>query len=115
MIDPRRIRSRYLAGYFIIDLASTCFPLGFIFLFAGEGSGGETEQLRNLRFLKLLRLMRVSKLSRMLDALTAHLPVELTAITTLVIVMLRFLLVAHWLGLGWCASTTNEPPPLPGT
>ena len=58
----------------------------------------------------------------MLDGLTSRMPtMELTALARIMLTLLRFVMVAHWLGLGWFAprslclraAASPHPPPPP--
>nr|QQY02525.1 potassium voltage-gated channel protein eag 3 [Cryptocotyle lingua] len=89
--DPTLIRLNYLKGWFMVDLIA-CLPYGLLNLF-GESDSGTVASLFNT--LKVVRLLRLWRVIRKLDQYLKYVA------TILLIMILCFILLAHWLACVW--------------
>jgi hypothetical protein len=102
VVEPARIRRRYLRGWFAIDFVAA-FPLGWIMAAAGQ-SGGEASKLgrmarvgRVLRLLRLARLAKVAKIARVVDSIQRHFELNAGAVR-LAKTLFFLLLLTHLVG-----------------
>ena len=108
--DRGRIASRYLRGWFFVDLMSTV-PFDRIFSALGGGSG-----LRSLKLIRVLRLVRLLKLAKLfklgnlasfLESLNLN-----PAVMRLLKMLFQLVLIAHLLSCFWYfLATFNEHSP----
>jgi hypothetical protein len=111
LIHERKvIRSKYLKGWFPIDIIS-CFPAGYIAQIAsaisGDGAegGGAIKNMKGIRILRLLRLAKMLRLGR-LKRIFARYAEELQPVMKLMKLsgmMLVALFLAHLLACIWWA------------
>ncbi|PIK34696.1 putative potassium voltage-gated channel subfamily H member 1 isoform X2 [Apostichopus japonicus] len=89
--DPKIIRMNYLKTWFIIDLLS-CLPYDVINAFQGATNSNIS---RIFSALKVVRLLRLGRVVRKLDHYIEY------GLAFLVLLMLFFVLIAHWLACIW--------------
>ncbi|GAA53184.1 Potassium voltage-gated channel protein eag [Clonorchis sinensis] len=89
--DPTLIRLNYLKGWFMVDLIA-CLPYGLLNIFGSRDDGTIASLFNTLKVVRLLRLWRVL---RKLDQYLKYVA------TILLIMILCFILLAHWLACVW--------------
>jgi hypothetical protein len=94
VLDVKKIRSRYLHGWFWLDFFAS-MPYDVIEYALIGNSDVSADELGALGLLKLPRLLRLGKLLKTLDQLSGA-----TAIRILYVVI-TFMMIAHWLGCAW--------------
>jgi CRP-like cAMP-binding protein len=107
ILEPRRIARHYLGGFFAIDLLS-CLPYGA----ADFVDTGGDESVKALKLLRTLRLMRLLKLARLLKNSARIRKIQQDfglnkALTQLVELILGIMLVLHFSGCVWFATTLS--------
>lgn len=90
--DPKKITSRYLRGWFTIDLLAA-LPLDALLSVIGPTGAW-------IRAIRLIRLLRILKLPAFFRDLQFRLPGEATGYK-LSTFLFWFLLTAHWVACGW--------------
>jgi hypothetical protein len=99
----RRIRHRYLTGWFGIDFI-TILPYDLMTLNSTEELG----MLRFLRIFRLLKLLRILRASRLFKDAHTRFGFS-TAVTTVFQLMLTLTLLNHWLACIWGMSAMLQP------
>ncbi|XP_026672820.1 potassium voltage-gated channel subfamily H member 8 isoform X2 [Ceratina calcarata] len=97
--NSKSIAVNYLKGWFIVDLVAA---LPFDFLYASDVYSGEESGHGNIHLVKLTRLLRLARLLQKMDRYSQYSAVILTML------MLFFILVAHWLACIWFVIAEKE-------
>ncbi|XP_017766583.1 PREDICTED: potassium voltage-gated channel subfamily H member 8 [Eufriesea mexicana] len=97
--NSKSIAVNYLKGWFMVDLVAA---LPFDFLYASDVYSGEESGHSNIHLLKLTRLLRLARLLQKMDRYSQYSAVILTML------MLFFILVAHWLACIWFVIAEKE-------
>jgi len=93
--DPSKIASRYLKGWFILDLLST-LPLDVML---ASYIVGYSALIRSTRLIRLFRLVRIAQFMQKLSKTNIFNP----AILRMVFLGFWVMIVAHWAACGWIA------------
>ncbi|XP_048267404.1 potassium voltage-gated channel subfamily H member 8 isoform X4 [Bombus terrestris] len=97
--NSKSIAVNYLKGWFFVDLVAA---LPFDFLYASDVYSGEESGHGNIHLVKLTRLLRLARLLQKMDRYSQYSAVILTML------MLFFILVAHWLACIWFVIAEKE-------
>ncbi|XP_024874401.1 potassium voltage-gated channel subfamily H member 8 isoform X1 [Temnothorax curvispinosus] len=97
--NSRSIAVNYVKGWFFVDLVAA---LPFDFLYASDVYSGEDSAHSNIHLVKLTRLLRLARLLQKMDRYSQYSAVILTML------MLFFILVAHWLACIWYVIAEKE-------
>ncbi|KAG5308692.1 KCNH8 protein, partial [Acromyrmex insinuator] len=97
--NSRSIAVNYVKGWFFVDLVAA---LPFDFLYASDVYGGEESAHSNIHLVKLTRLLRLARLLQKMDRYSQYSAVILTML------MLFFIVVAHWLACIWYVIAEKE-------
>ncbi|KYN08699.1 Potassium voltage-gated channel subfamily H member 8 [Cyphomyrmex costatus] len=97
--NSRSIAVNYVKGWFFVDLVAA---LPFDFLYASDVYGGEESAHSNIHLVKLTRLLRLARLLQKMDRYSQYSAVILTML------MLFFVVVAHWLACIWYVIAEKE-------
>ncbi|XP_020299509.1 potassium voltage-gated channel subfamily H member 8 [Pseudomyrmex gracilis] len=97
--NSKSIAVNYVKGWFIVDLVAA---LPFDFLYASDVYSGEESAHSNIHLVKLTRLLRLARLLQKMDRYSQYSAVILTML------MLFFILVAHWLACIWFVIAEKE-------
>ncbi|CAL7950753.1 unnamed protein product [Xylocopa violacea] len=97
--NSKSIAVNYLKGWFVVDLVAA---LPFDFLYASDVYSGEESGHGNIHLVKLTRLLRLARLLQKMDRYSQYSAVILTML------MLFFILVAHWLACIWFVIAEKE-------
>jgi potassium voltage-gated channel Eag-related subfamily H protein 7 len=99
VIDLRRIRGRYLRGWFVVDFISI-LPFDSV-SFAVSGSGmSEFKIMRVIRVLRLIKLLRLLRMSRMSSRFMDRFGWRYSSLTLSSFVVFMLVLV-HWISCVW--------------
>lgn len=110
IVDPGRIRGKYLKGWFTIDVLSLV-PWDLLNVgaddgaggqrrLAAEGAGGQMKLLRLLKILKLTKLLRLVKSARIFKRVATHLGLTF-GIQLLIKYFVIMVCATHWVACGW--------------
>ncbi|KAG5264474.1 hypothetical protein AALO_G00254150 [Alosa alosa] len=124
ILDPTVIRSRYLRGWFMVDLISS-IPVDYFFLVVDLQSRLESSDvyrtaraLRIVRFTKILSLLRLLRLSRLIRYIHQweeifHMTYDLAAAVVRIVNLIgMMLLLCHWDGcLQFMVPMLQDFPP----
>ncbi|XP_012534394.1 potassium voltage-gated channel subfamily H member 8 isoform X2 [Monomorium pharaonis] len=97
--NSRSIAVNYVKGWFFVDLVAA---LPFDFLYASDVYSGEDSAHSNIHLVKLTRLLRLARLLQKMDRYSQYSAVILTML------MLFFIVVAHWLACIWYVIAEKE-------
>nr|XP_012142913.1 PREDICTED: potassium voltage-gated channel subfamily H member 8 isoform X5 [Megachile rotundata] len=97
--NSKSIAVNYVKGWFFVDLVAA---LPFDFLYASDVYSGEESGHGNIHLVKLTRLLRLARLLQKMDRYSQYSAVILTML------MLFFILVAHWLACIWFVIAEKE-------
>ncbi|XP_076679483.1 eag-like K[+] channel isoform X4 [Andrena cerasifolii] len=97
--NSKSIAINYLKSWFVVDLVAA---LPFDFLYASDVYSGEESGHGNIHLVKLTRLLRLARLLQKMDRYSQYSAVILTML------MLFFILVAHWLACIWFVIAEKE-------
>ncbi|XP_029173080.1 potassium voltage-gated channel subfamily H member 8 isoform X5 [Nylanderia fulva] len=97
--NSKSIAVNYVKGWFVVDLVAA---LPFDFLYASDVYSGEDTAHSNIHLVKLTRLLRLARLLQKMDRYSQYSAVILTML------MLFFILVAHWLACVWYVIAEKE-------
>ncbi|XP_011877152.1 PREDICTED: potassium voltage-gated channel subfamily H member 8 [Vollenhovia emeryi] len=97
--NSRSIAVNYVKGWFFVDLVAA---LPFDFLYASDVYSGEESAHSNIHLVKLTRLLRLARLLQKMDRYSQYSAVILTML------MLFFIVVAHWLACVWYVIAEKE-------
>ncbi|XP_014485672.1 PREDICTED: potassium voltage-gated channel subfamily H member 8 isoform X1 [Dinoponera quadriceps] len=97
--SSRSIAVNYVKSWFLVDLVAA---LPFDFLYASDVYSGEESAHSNIHLVKLTRLLRLARLLQKMDRYSQYSAVILTML------MLFFILVAHWLACIWYVIAEKE-------
>ncbi|XP_011162961.1 potassium voltage-gated channel subfamily H member 8 isoform X2 [Solenopsis invicta] len=97
--NSRSIAVNYVKGWFIVDFVAA---LPFDFLYASDVYSGEESAHSNIHLVKLTRLLRLARLLQKMDRYSQYSAVILTML------MLFFIVVAHWLACIWYVIAEKE-------
>mmetsp|Transcript_23006 Transcript_23006/g.51880 ORF Transcript_23006/g.51880 Transcript_23006/m.51880 type:complete len:641 (+) Transcript_23006:272-2194(+) len=98
--DLRKIRRRYVRGWFAVDVVSIV-PFSYI---PGAGSLGILRVVRVLRLLKLARMLRASRIYQRFQARNS-MPHSVEAMVKLIVILM---VVAHWAACAWAMTATLQ-------
>ena len=99
-VDRPAIRTRYLRGWFLLDLLSI-FPFDSIALAQGDASGADgTKLFRILRILRLFKLFRMMRASRFFDRWKLQTDVSYGSLS-LWRYFVGLLCMSHWVACIW--------------
>ncbi|XP_011700934.1 PREDICTED: potassium voltage-gated channel subfamily H member 8 [Wasmannia auropunctata] len=96
--NSKSIAVNYVKGWFFVDLVAA---LPFDFLYASDVYSGE-ESAHSIHLVKLTRLLRLARLLQKMDRYSQYSAVILTML------MLFFIVVAHWLACIWYVIAEKE-------
>ncbi|KAK2575549.1 hypothetical protein KPH14_011268 [Odynerus spinipes] len=97
--NSKSIALNYVKSWFFVDLVAA---LPFDFLYASDVYSGEESGHGNIHLVKLTRLLRLARLLQKMDRYSQYSAVILTML------MLFFILVAHWLACIWFVIAEKE-------
>ncbi|KAM0732719.1 Voltage-gated delayed rectifier potassium channel KCNH8 [Formica fusca] len=97
--NSKSIAVNYVKGWFFVDLVAA---LPFDFLYASDVYTSEDTAHSNIHLVKLTRLLRLARLLQKMDRYSQYSAVILTML------MLFFILVAHWLACIWYVIAEKE-------
>ncbi|CAL1680332.1 unnamed protein product [Lasius platythorax] len=97
--NSKSIAVNYVKGWFFVDIVAA---LPFDFLYASDVYSGEDTAHSNIHLVKLTRLLRLARLLQKMDRYSQYSAVILTML------MLFFILVAHWLACIWYVIAEKE-------
>ncbi|XP_070164147.1 voltage-gated delayed rectifier potassium channel KCNH8 isoform X3 [Polyergus mexicanus] len=97
--NSKSIAVNYVKGWFFVDLVAA---LPFDFLYASDVYSSEDTAHSNIHLVKLTRLLRLARLLQKMDRYSQYSAVILTML------MLFFILVAHWLACIWYVIAEKE-------
>ncbi|KOC66422.1 Potassium voltage-gated channel subfamily H member 8 [Habropoda laboriosa] len=97
--NSKSIAVNYVKSWFFVDLVAA---LPFDFLYASDVYSGEESGHGNIHLVKLTRLLRLARLLQKMDRYSQYSAVILTML------MLFFILVAHWLACIWFVIAEKE-------
>ncbi|XP_011329421.1 potassium voltage-gated channel subfamily H member 8 isoform X2 [Ooceraea biroi] len=97
--NSKSIAMNYVKGWFFVDLVAA---LPFDFLYASDVYSGEDSAHSNIHLVKLTRLLRLARLLQKMDRYSQYSAVILTML------MLFFIVVAHWLACIWYVIAEKE-------
>ncbi|XP_066586736.1 potassium voltage-gated channel subfamily H member 8 isoform X2 [Prorops nasuta] len=97
--NSKSIALNYVKSWFFVDLVAA---LPFDFLYASDVYSGEESGHGNIHLVKLTRLLRLARLLQKMDRYSQYSAVILTML------MLFFILVAHWLACIWYVIAEKE-------
>ncbi|KAF7418678.1 hypothetical protein HZH68_001331 [Vespula germanica] len=97
--NSKSIALNYVKTWFFVDLVAA---LPFDFLYASDVYSGEESGHGNIHLVKLTRLLRLARLLQKIDRYSQYSAVILTML------MLFFILVAHWLACIWFVIAEKE-------
>ncbi|XP_035742124.1 potassium voltage-gated channel subfamily H member 8-like isoform X2 [Vespa mandarinia] len=97
--NSKSIALNYVKSWFFVDLVAA---LPFDFLYASDVYSGEESGHGNIHLVKLTRLLRLARLLQKIDRYSQYSAVILTML------MLFFILVAHWLACIWFVIAEKE-------
>ncbi|XP_043496426.1 potassium voltage-gated channel subfamily H member 8 isoform X1 [Polistes fuscatus] len=97
--NSKSIALNYMKTWFVVDLVAA---LPFDFLYASDVYSGEESGHGNIHLVKLTRLLRLARLLQKIDRYSQYSAVILTML------MLFFILVAHWLACIWFVIAEKE-------
>ncbi|KAL6261749.1 hypothetical protein P5V15_006838 [Pogonomyrmex californicus] len=97
--NSKSIAVNYVKGWFFVDLVAA---LPFDFLYASDVYSGEESAHSNIHLVKLTRLLRLARLLQKMDRYSQYSAVILTML------MLFFIVVAHWLACVWYVIAEKE-------
>ncbi|XP_067086831.1 potassium/sodium hyperpolarization-activated cyclic nucleotide-gated channel 2 isoform X1 [Osmerus mordax] len=121
ILDPGRIKRRYLRSWFLVDFVSS-IPVDYIFLMVEKGLDSEVYKtaraLRIVRFTKILSLLRLLRLSRLIRYIHQweeifHMTYDLaSAVMRIFNLIGMMLLLCHWDGcLQFLVPMLQDFPP----
>lgn len=97
--NSKSIAVNYVKGWFFIDLVAA---IPFHLFYPSDVDNGEDSEHSNIHLVKLTRLLRLARLLQKMDRYSQYSAVILTML------MLCFILVAHWLACVWFVIAEKE-------
>lgn len=104
--DGRSIATRYLRGWFIIDVVSI-IPFEFVGLALNNSALSQLKILRILRLLRLFKLVKILRSAAILSRWQSRVGIKYS-VMSLAKYMTVIVFVAHWMGCFWHVVTRLE-------
>ena len=109
--DHRLLATRYLRGWFAVDVLSTAASAVDVLAVAGAEGVSQLKVFRVVRVLRLIKLLRLARSSRIISRWESKVSINYAALS-LVRVLISICLCAHWAACLWnLLSSFSRPSP----